>query len=78
MRGYRKLIVVILVVAAATFQPLNPNQANVLIAVLCTFVVGNSVEHLSNGELREKAMALVGRLRGGGDFAVDDRKKDST
>lgn len=77
MKGYRKVAVVILVIATAAFVELNPNQANVLIAVLCTFVVGNSIEHMSQGEIREKIMGLVSRLRGNSDSDPVDGEKVS-
>lgn len=76
MKGYRKLIVVILVVAAAAFVEVNEHQANVLIAVLCTFVVGNSVEHMTSGEIHEKLVELVGRLRSRGSADTDDGKEE--
>ena len=65
MKGYRKVAVVILVVAAASFIPLNPNQADVLTAVLYTFVLGNVAEHAMEGKLGEKIMGMASRLRSG-------------
>ena len=76
MKGYRKLIVVILVVAAAAFVEVNEHQASVLIAVLCTFVVGNSVEHMKGSEIHEKVVGLVGRLRGDSDPDPNDGEKE--
>ena len=66
MKGYRKVAVVILVVAAASFLPLNAHQADVLTAVLYTFVLGNVAEHAMKGKLGEKIMGMASRLRSGG------------
>lgn len=65
MKGYRKVAVVILVIAAAVFVPLNAHQADVLTAILYTFVLGNVAEHAMEGKLGEKIMGMASRLRSG-------------
>ncbi len=65
MVGYRKVFVVVLVVGVTAIIPLNGPQADVLTAVLYTFVLGNVLEHGMKGKLGEKIMGMANRLRSG-------------
>ena len=65
MKGYRKVFVVLLVVGVTAVIPLNGPQADVLTAVLYTFVLGNAAEHAMKGKLGEKVMGMASRLRSG-------------
>ena len=48
--GYRKLIVVVILAAAATFAPdMDAERAKVLIALGTTFLGANAVVHMAKG-----------------------------
>lgn len=48
MRGYRKLLVAGVVIACATFTPLNENQADVLLGVLYATMGANAAVHVGS------------------------------
>lgn len=75
MIGFRKFAVVVLVIAAVVWAPMNEHGADVLKMVLATFVAGNMVEHVAKGGLGEKVMAMARRRRGIDPGIYEDAKK---
>lgn len=74
--GGRKVLVVLAVVGVTAAVPLNANQADVLTAVLYTFVLGNAAEHAMKGKIGEKIMGMAGRLRRGSGGDPDCEKQE--
>ena len=53
MKGYRKVIISLIIIAVAALVPLNPNQANVLIAVAVAMLTANAVSNVG-GRIAEE------------------------
>ena len=64
VKGWRKLLVALALIAVAAFMEISPTQADVLKTVAYVFVGGNAVEHLMGGSTREKVVGMVNRFRG--------------
>ena len=62
MRGFRKVLIALVIIAVAAMVPLNDAQANVLIAVAQAMLYSNAAVH-------------VARAIGGNDIAEKVRKR---
>lgn len=60
--GWRKLLVVLLAMAIVVVVDLNEYQAQVLIAAIAAFNVGNAIEHMSNNPGVQNALAKVAAI----------------
>ena len=64
MQGYRKLIMLLVIVSAAVFMPITDQQASVLIAVAQVTMLANAVEHIGGSRVVQEIRKRFGGSSG--------------